>query len=131
MTIPIQTVAEAVCVGTLYGGLPVIADQTTKKVETMPVDKKMITHLEALARLELTPQEKERLTLQLDRIIGYLKQLEQIDTNGMEPTSLVAHEDHVGLRPDQPGDCIERDKILGEAPDTKTGLFRVPKIIER
>ncbi|UCG52955.1 MAG: Asp-tRNA(Asn)/Glu-tRNA(Gln) amidotransferase subunit GatC [Candidatus Latescibacterota bacterium] len=100
-------------------------------IETMPVDKKMITHLEALARIELTPQEKERLALQLDRIITYVKQLEQIDTTGVEPTSLVIHENHSGLRPDRPGDCIERDTILGDAPDIKRHLFRVPKIIER
>jgi aspartyl-tRNA(Asn)/glutamyl-tRNA(Gln) amidotransferase subunit C len=99
----------------------------------MPIDKRTIDHLEKLARIELTPEEKTRLSVQLERIVGYVKQLHQIDTGTLDPSGPALHAGgtQAPLRPDEPGTCVDRDKVLDEAPDSKNHLFRVPRIIER
>ena len=97
----------------------------------MKIDEKMIRHLEMLARIDLTADERGRLSEQLDRIVGYVEQLQEIDTEGVAPTSAVVHDEHSALRPDEPGPSLDRDKILGQAPDAKDGFFRVPKVVER
>jgi aspartyl-tRNA(Asn)/glutamyl-tRNA(Gln) amidotransferase subunit C len=97
----------------------------------MKIDLKMIAHLEALARIELTPEERTQLTEQLDRIVGFCEQLQEIDTENIEPTSAVVHESRLDLRADKVEPGLKRDVILGEAPDAENGFFRVPKIIER
>ncbi|MDH3216522.1 MAG: Asp-tRNA(Asn)/Glu-tRNA(Gln) amidotransferase subunit GatC [Candidatus Krumholzibacteria bacterium] len=97
----------------------------------MKIDARTITHLEKLARIELTAQERERLSEQLDRIVGYVEQLQEVDTTDVSPTSAVTHQAHTQLRADEPRKGLERDAILSQAPDAKDGYFRVPKVIER
>ena len=99
----------------------------------MSIDETIINHLETLARIELTAAERKRLIVQLDRIVGYVAQLQQIDTDDARQTRATGppFSDRPTLRGDEPGPCSDRDIILDEAPDTKRGLFRVPRIIER
>ena len=97
----------------------------------MKIDLEMIAHLEQLARIELTPDERQLLAEQLDHIVEYCEQLQQIDTERTEPTSAVVHQSHTDLRLDKVEPGLDRDVILGQAPDAKDGYFRVPKIIER
>ena len=58
----------------------------------MKIDLKTIVHLEALARIELTPEEREVLSGQLDRIVEYVEQIQGLDTDDVAPTSAVVHE---------------------------------------
>ena len=95
----------------------------------MSIDNRKIEQLEPLARIELTPAEKKRLTIQLDRIVGYVKQLRQIDTVAIQPFQPPGG--HSALRGDTPGTCLDRDAVLDEAPDTADHHFRVPRVIER
>jgi aspartyl-tRNA(Asn)/glutamyl-tRNA(Gln) amidotransferase subunit C len=97
----------------------------------MKIDLKMIRRLEELARIELTQEEREELSEQLDRIVEYVEQLQEADTTGIEPTSAVVHQRRAELRPDKVIKGLDRDAILGQAPDSEGGYFRVPKIIER
>ena len=48
---------------------------------------KEVERVAQLARLELSPEERERMREQLDRILGYIDKLRQLDTAGVEPTS--------------------------------------------
>ena len=99
----------------------------------MSIDKGMIDHLETLARIEFTPVEKRLFTLQLERIIGYIKQLHDVDTEAAVPAGPThpPESETLALRPDDPGTCLDRDAVLDEAPESKDHLFRVPRIIER
>ena len=97
----------------------------------MKIDEKLIKRLEVLARMELTPDERETLAEQLTRIVEYVEQLQDIDTENVEPTTAVVHQEKAPLRPDEPRPGLERDVVLSEAPDRDDGYFRVPKIIER
>jgi aspartyl-tRNA(Asn)/glutamyl-tRNA(Gln) amidotransferase subunit C len=97
----------------------------------MKIDKKMIAGLERLARIDLDDDAEERLAKQLERIIGYVEQLQEVDTEGVAPTSAVVHEDRPKLRRDEVRPGLDRDVILRQAPDAAKGFFRVPKIVER
>ena len=95
----------------------------------MSIDKRTIDQLETLARIELTAAEKKRLIVQLDRIVGYIRQLQQIDTDNVHPFEPPGG--HDVLRGDTPGSCLDRDAVLDEAPDSENHHFRVPRVIER
>ena len=97
----------------------------------MKIDKKTIEHLEKLARIELTEAERAELAGQLDRIIEYCELLQEIDTDGVEPTSAVVHEKRHELRPDEVKPGLDRQRILKAAPDSAGQYFRVPKIIDK
>jgi aspartyl-tRNA(Asn)/glutamyl-tRNA(Gln) amidotransferase subunit C len=95
------------------------------------IDKAMIQHLEKLARIELSAEERQRFAEQLPRIVEYCEQLQRLETDEVAPTSAVVHGTKVELRNDEPKPGLDRDPVLAEAPDAKNGFFRVPKIIER
>lgn len=97
----------------------------------MKINRETLNHLEALARIELTDDERERMIEQLRGIVEYVEQLQDVDTTDVEPTSSVIQEAGSKLRSDEPRPGLDRDTILAEAPDTKNGFFRVPKIIDR
>ena len=95
------------------------------------IDKAMIQHLEKLARIELSTEERQRIAEQLPRIVEYCEQLQRLDTDKVAPTSAVVHGKKVELRADKPKPGLDHDAVMSEAPDAKNGFFRVPKIIER
>ena len=89
-----------------------------------------IAALAALAQLDLDDAELDLFARQLDDILEYARQVQQIDTTGIPPTASVA----VALetdRPDEIGGSLERDDALGNAPDAalNAGFFRVPRVI--
>ncbi len=97
----------------------------------MPEHPKLIATLEVLARIELTPDERERLAPQLDVIIDYIRRLQDVDTAGVTPSLLVSPASVGELRADDPEECLDREIVLGEAPETDGEFYRVPRIIER
>lgn len=90
------------------------------------IDVPYVAHL---ARLDLTPDEIQTFERQLNDVVGYVAQLQALDTSGVEPT---AHATPVfnRLREDTPRDGLDRDDALANAPAARNGLFIVPKIME-
>lgn len=89
-----------------------------------------VERIAALARLELTPEEKILFTRQLADILAYAQQVQAIDTGGVPATAYV----HTGQRPereDAPHDSLSLADVLRNAPDAATdrGLFRVPRVM--
>ena len=82
-----------------------------------------------LARLELSEEEKIRFGNQLEQILAYMEQLNQIDTTGVEPTSH-AIPIHNAFREDEMNASCQQEEVLGIAPEAEKGHFRVPRIIE-
>jgi aspartyl-tRNA(Asn)/glutamyl-tRNA(Gln) amidotransferase subunit C len=82
-----------------------------------------------LARLSLSESEVERLTRELDQILGYVEALQELDTSGIEPT---AHAMCLAtpLRDDEPEPGIDPDLAVANAPEAIHGAFVVPKVIE-
>ena len=88
-----------------------------------------VEHVARLARLELTEDEKARMTAQLDAILGYIEKLNQLDTSAVEPTSTVIPMVSV-MREDQVRPSLTQDQALANAPHREDIFFRVPRIIE-
>jgi DNA helicase-2/ATP-dependent DNA helicase PcrA len=112
-------------------GIAEVTLQPLPRRAAMRIDRKTIAHLEKLARIELTPDEAGRLTAQLDEILEYVRTLQEVDTDDIDPTHFVLHAARLVLRPDIAAPALERDEILGLAPDAGDGFYRVPRIIER
>lgn len=90
---------------------------------------KEVEHIADLARLELTPAEKEQYRRQLADILKYVSQLQELDTTTVPPTSAIAGEKS-SLRTDKSKPGLSRDELLTNAPDTAAGQFRVPPVLE-
>ena len=95
----------------------------------MKITKQEVEHVARLARLELSEQEKEKLTDQLSNILTYVEKLNELDTTGVAPTSHVLDISNV-MRSDTPEASLPQERALANAPDKAAGHYKVPKIIE-
>jgi aspartyl-tRNA(Asn)/glutamyl-tRNA(Gln) amidotransferase subunit C len=95
----------------------------------MKITKQEVEHVAKLARLELSEQEKEKLTDQLSNILTYVETLNGLDTKGVEPTAHVLDLKNV-MRDDVAAPSLPRERALANAPDQAAGHYKVPKIIE-
>ena len=95
----------------------------------MKISKQEVEHVAKLARLELSEQEKEKLTDQLSNILTYVETLNSLDTKGVEPTSHVLDLKNV-MRDDVAVQGLTQEQALANAPDKAVGHYKVPKIIE-
>ena len=90
---------------------------------------KDVQHIAKLARLTFDEQEIESYQYQLSRILDYIEKLNQLDTEGVPPTSHVIPIRNV-MKPDEKRDLFQREDIIANAPSTEQGYFEVPKVIE-
>ncbi len=88
-----------------------------------------VRHVAALARLELDDAEIETMRAQLDAVLGYMAELDELDVSDIEPT-FYSIEMQAPLRPDEVKPSLEREEALRAAPAEKEGGFVVPKVIE-
>ena len=95
----------------------------------MKITKQEVEHVAKLARLELSQQEKEKLTDQLSNILTYVETLNSLDTKGVEPTAHVLDLKNV-MRDDVVVPGLSQEQALANAPDKAAGHYKVPKIIE-
>jgi aspartyl-tRNA(Asn)/glutamyl-tRNA(Gln) amidotransferase subunit C len=95
----------------------------------MKIDRKEVEYVAQLARLELSPEDAERFTGQLDQILNYMEKLQEIDTSGIEPTSHAIPMVNA-FREDEVRESYDQDTALKNAPHREDGFFKVPKIIE-
>lgn len=93
------------------------------------ITKEQVLHVAHLARLAITDEEAEKMTKELDAIIGYAELLNELDTDNVEPTTHVLDLKNV-MREDEPRKWIDREDALKNAPDKKNGQFRVPSILD-
>lgn len=94
----------------------------------MKISRQDVEHVALLARLELTEQEIEEYTGQLNAILEYAAVLEQLDTGDVPPTAHAVPLHNV-MRIDEVRPSMSQAKVLQNAPDSEDGFFRVPKIV--
>ncbi|OHC62950.1 MAG: asparaginyl/glutamyl-tRNA amidotransferase subunit C [Rhodocyclales bacterium GWA2_65_20] len=88
-----------------------------------------VRRIALLSRIELSPAEVERTRDQLNGILGFVEQLQAVDTSGVQPMSHAV--DVVQrLRADRVAESDRRAAFQAIAPDTEAGLYLVPKVIE-
>jgi aspartyl-tRNA(Asn)/glutamyl-tRNA(Gln) amidotransferase subunit C len=81
-----------------------------------------------LARLDLGVEEAEALATQLDAILSYVTQLDEVDVSDVEPTAHVIPFD-TPLREDQPGPSLDPELALRAAPAREGSAFAVPRAV--
>jgi aspartyl-tRNA(Asn)/glutamyl-tRNA(Gln) amidotransferase subunit C len=94
----------------------------------VPITKDEILKIAALARLELTSRELEKLASELAQIVAYIDQIKQVDTTGIVPRSQFIKAENV-FRDDIVKPSLPKEAALGNAPDRDEDYFRVPKVI--
>lgn len=95
----------------------------------MAIDKETVKYVAHLARIELQPDELEKLSGQLHDILGFIDKLSTLDTGQVNPSSHILAISNV-LREDKPHESLSPDKALENAPAKKDNFFSVPKILE-
>ena len=88
-----------------------------------------IRYVANLARIALSPEEEAKFGIQLGEILGYVKKLEELDVDGVEPMAHAVPLANV-LRTDEVQPSIPQEAALANAPKQANGLFVVPKIVE-
>ncbi|WP_341632690.1 Asp-tRNA(Asn)/Glu-tRNA(Gln) amidotransferase subunit GatC [Sphingomonas agri] len=95
----------------------------------MSVSSEQVRHIAKLARIAMSEEELERLVPELNNILGWVEQLGEVDTDGIEPLTAVIDQE-LRLREDVVDAGNIRDEVLANAPDAQHGFFAVPKVIE-
>jgi aspartyl-tRNA(Asn)/glutamyl-tRNA(Gln) amidotransferase subunit C len=106
--------------------------------ETISVTLEDVRRVAELANLELTAEEEPRMQRDLNAILGYIADLNELDTANVPPMAQVAEilGDQIkasaeALRADVLTPCLDRKVVMAEAPETDGTFFKVPKVIER
>jgi len=95
----------------------------------MAVDRDTVIRVARLARIKVPEGDLDTLAGELSNIIGWVEQLEEVDTDGIDPMTSVA-DMKLRWRADEVTDGGIRDKVTSNAPDPRDGMFSVPKVIE-
>ncbi len=95
----------------------------------MSIDTATVRHIARLARIAVTDREVEALVPELNNILGWVEQLQEVDVTGVEPMTAVIP-NRQRFRDDRVTDGGIRDQVLSNAPVAEHGFFAVPKVIE-
>ncbi len=92
------------------------------------ISREEVRHVAQLARLELLETEEVRMTEQMNQILTYMDTLNELDTEGISPTTHAIRLQNV-FRQDEVCTPLDRESALANAPETDGGSFIVPKVI--
>jgi aspartyl-tRNA(Asn)/glutamyl-tRNA(Gln) amidotransferase subunit C len=95
----------------------------------MSVDSKTVKRVAHLARIKVSDEEAESLKGELNTILGFVEQLNEVDVNGVEPMTSVMPM-AMKKRADVVSDGGKADDILANAPAVEDYYFQVPKVVE-
>jgi aspartyl-tRNA(Asn)/glutamyl-tRNA(Gln) amidotransferase subunit C len=113
---------------------PLTKGRATGKRMSAKVTQEEVERVAELAHLELQPDEAAGMLHDLNAILDYVAELNELDTAGVAPLEQVTELLHAaggGLRVDGLQPSLDRAEVLAEAPETNGVFFKVPKVIER
>lgn len=93
------------------------------------ISKKKILYLGKLARIGLSDRDAKKLTANLDEILGYVNKLQKVKTVGLTQTNQVTGLTDVWRKDEPAKQKLGRDALLANAPMTKDGYIKVPKVL--
>jgi aspartyl-tRNA(Asn)/glutamyl-tRNA(Gln) amidotransferase subunit C len=94
-------------------------------------DRKEFEHLQKLCKLDCTPEEEEGVLHSLQNVLAYLRQLEEVDTEGVAPCSYVLRSLLKNqMREDEVKDLLPREQFLAGVPEHIGGMVRVPPVMK-
>lgn len=94
-----------------------------------PINKQTLEHLAKLARIELDPKEEERLLHDLQKILDYFKELQEIDTSDVPPLSGGTELKNV-FRDDAERHGVNQGAGTEQFPETHEGFLKIPPVFE-
>lgn len=101
---------------------------------TAKVTVEDVERVAELAHLELAPEETGRMLRDLNAILDYVAELNELDTSGVGPLAQVSELENAAIaqpRADQVKPSLKRAAVMPQAPETDQVFFKVPKVIER
>jgi aspartyl-tRNA(Asn)/glutamyl-tRNA(Gln) amidotransferase subunit C len=96
----------------------------------MKISLDEIRHLAHLSRLDFSDSEMESMQGDMDKILGFVAKINELDLEGVEPLIYLSEERNV-LRQDKAITGTSKDEALKNAPDRDSDYFRVPKVLKR
>ena len=93
------------------------------------ISDETIEYVGILAKLDLSEEEKEQATTDMGNMLDYIDQLNELDTEGVEPMSHVFSLHNV-FRSDEVANGDDRENMLRNAPQKKEGTYMVPKTFD-
>ena len=96
----------------------------------MEITNKLIQDIAALAKLEFDEQSAKQMKADLEKIIGFVDKLNEIDTEGVEPLIYLSGEVNV-LREDEVKAVISQVEALKNAPEKDSDYFKVPTVLKK
>jgi len=96
----------------------------------MKISLEEIRHLAHLARLEFKEEEMKSMQGDMDKILGFVAKIDELDLEGVEPLVYLSEERNI-LREDRSETLLTKDEALKNAPDKDSDYFRVPKVLKR
>ena len=96
----------------------------------MKVDKKLVDKVARLANLEFDESGKEKMVLDMDKIISFIDKIEELDTKSIQPLVYMSEETNV-LRSDEVGEHNTKEDALKNAPQKDSDYFKVPKVLKK
>lgn len=95
----------------------------------MSIDNKTAGRVAKLARIAVPEEDLPRLAGELNGILGFMEQLNEVDVDGVEPMTSVTPQ-RLKRREDVVTDGGQQQAVLANAPDAREGFFAVPKVVE-
>jgi len=95
----------------------------------MSIDNKTVRKVSKLAKIRINEQEEKKLIEELNNILGWVDELKKVDTEKIEPMLSVFNESMV-MRKDEVSSETSDELVLKNAPESKSGFFVVPKVVE-
>lgn len=95
------------------------------------IAKKDLEHMAWLSRLELSEEDKEKYTPKLNSVLDYFGELDEVDTEGVEPTYHILPMNNV-FREDEvnsPAKPLTQEEALSNAPKKQDGFFKAPRMM--
>jgi aspartyl-tRNA(Asn)/glutamyl-tRNA(Gln) amidotransferase subunit C len=96
----------------------------------MEVNKQLVERVATLAKLDFDEQAKEAIRADLERMIGFVEKLNEINTDTVEPLIYITDEVNV-LRDDEVKQVITKEEALQNAPQKDSDYIKVPKVIKK
>ena len=96
------------------------------------VTRENVEHIAKLARLDFSAEEYEKLTSDMNNVLGYIDQLKELDVSNIEPLENINESaEKNNFRVDTSAPSLSVEEALKNAPKAADGYFLVPKVIER
>ena len=95
----------------------------------MSIDNQTVRKVSKLAKIKINEKEESKLIEELNNILGWVDELKKVDTEKIEPMLSVFNESMV-MRKDEVSSEISDELVLKNAPESKSGFFVVPKVVE-